>query len=453
MHKLTNRCTMRTMMAALCCMMMSFAACTKEIPDDIDTITVNTAAIYEELGIEDEMSQALADGICTISDTLLIYNQSGQLVMKLGATSSELQPLTLNAEGLADGTYTLVLWQAGTSSEAAWVLSDKENLSTVKLTAPTTPMDFSLSAGCASATVMVKKGVVGADLTPKAIGSVIDMQAEELATASSLSNFSLYDAQPQHYIGIYLNPALGEDGRWITESQSGARSSVCTVERDTPNGKFFTLSHGEDMEFQLWGVWNQQEDSLGVISHKTFGAGEHLVCYYNIDRFYWQPPFMGSPETFYVWKADRDAGHIVTEPYLHWGASIAEVQQHINAKNWWIEGNPDFEYWEEPYHSWHKWYYVAPYLTEQYLYETQDGQNLRYVVCYCWYPDAPAETRDELLLRLGFQSTGETVEFDGYTYDRFLSADGVTEALTQFIPEPGFMNCWETLFRPVNNRK
>ena len=95
---------------------------------------------------------------------------------------------------------------------------------------------------------------------------------------------------------------------------------------------------------------------------------------------------------------------------------------------------------------------MAPYLTEQYLYETQDGQNLSFVLCYCWCPSIPAETRDELLLRLGFQNTGETVEFDGYTYDHFLSADGVTEALTQFIPEPGYHNCWETIFRPLNNQ-
>ena len=452
MNKLTNRCTMRMMMAVLCCMMMSFAACKKENPDELDTITVNTAAIYEELGIEDEMSQALVDSVCTITDTLLIYDQSGQLVMKLGATSNELQPLTLNAEGLADGTYTLVLWQAGNLGEATWLLSDEENLSTVKLTAPATPMDFSLAAGCVSTTVMVKKGIVGANLTPKAIGSVIDMQIDELSPTSSFSTFSLYDVQSQHYIGIYLNPALGVDDRWITEPLNETRNSVCTVEKETPNGKFFTLSHGEDMEFQLWGIRNQHEDSLSMMNHKTFGAGENLVCYLNTSRYYWQPPFLGSTEAFYAWKADRDAGHIVTEPYLNWGASIAEVQQHMNAKNWWTDGNLEIDFWEEPYHSWHKWYFVAPYLTEQYLYETQDGQNLSFVLCYCWCPSIPAETRDELLLRLGFQNTGETVEFDGYTYDHFLSADGVTEALTQFIPEPGYHNCWETIFRPLNNQ-
>ena len=437
------------MMAALCCMMLSFAACTRNNDDNNDAITINTAALYEELGIKSEMSQALSDGTCTITDTVLIYNQSGQLVMKLGAESNTLQPLTFTTEGLSDGTYTVVLWQTGNPGEAAWVLSDEEQLSTANLIAPETPMDFALSAGYASATITVKKGVGGATLTPKAIGSVIEMWDDNLATSSNFLALTLYDGQPQHCIGIHLNPTLGVDDRCINELQNGTRSPMCRIEKEAPSGKFFTLTHGENMELSLWGRKSNKEDSLCVIQHKDLSAGEHLVCYFDISRRTWQPPFLGTPDAFIPWKADRDAGYIVTSPYLHWGCNIADVQQHINAKNWWTDGNEDFEYWEEDFQSWHKWYFVAPYLTEQYLFETQDGQNLRYVLCYCWDNLAPSANRNKMLQRLGFQDTGETVELSGSNYKRFLSADGGTEALTRFF-DGGY---WEILFRPVNNRK
>lgn len=438
------------MMAALCCLMLSFAACTRDNNENSDTITINTAALYEELGIQNEMSQALADGTCTITDTVLIYNQSGQLVKKLGAMSNTLQSLTFKVEGLADGVYTLVLWQAGNPGEAAWALSGEEQLSTANLIAPATPIDFALSAGYASATVTAKKGVVGANLTPKAIGSVIEMQIEKFSLTSFLV-VSLFDFQPQHCTGIHLNPSLGENGRWINETQQETKNAVCRVVKETPSGKFFTLSHGENMEFQLWGKKTNGEDSIGVIKHKTIGSGENLVCYLNLYRRLWQPPFLGSSDAFNAWKADRDAGYVTVDPYLNWGASIAEVQQHINAKNWWTDGNEDFEFWGNPFNGWHKWYFVAPYLTEQYIYETSNGQNLRYVLSYCWDSNVPADARNKMLEHQGFHNTGAIVQFDGTTYERFLSADGVTEALAQTIA--GYGNGWEVIYRPVNSQK
>lgn len=447
MLKLTSRGTLRMMMAALCCLVLSFAACTRENIDTNDAITVNTAALYEELGIKSEMSQALANGTCTVTDTVLIYNQGGQLVMKLGAQSSTLQTLTFKAEGLADGTYTLVLWQAGNPGEAAWTLSGEEQLSTANLIAPATPMNFALSAGYASVTATVKKGVMGAELTPKAIGSVIDVQTEEL----TLPAIILYDMQPQHCIGVHLDPSFGDNGRWINELQNGTMSTVCEVEKDAPNGKFFTLSHGENMKFQISAKKTYSEDSVCVIEHKNLSAGDNWMFYFNYARKYWQPPFLGTHEAFVPWKADRDAGYVACEPYLNWGANFAEVQQHINAKNWWNDGNEQLEFWADPFNGWHKWYHTAPYLTEQYIYETSNGQNLRYVLSYCWDSNVPADARNKMLEHHGFHNIGAIVQFDGITYERFLSADGVTEALAQTIA--GYGNGWEVIYRPVNSQK
>ena len=91
-------------------------------------------------------------------------------------------------------------------------------------------------------------------------------------------------------------------------------------------------------------------------------------------------------------------------PLLQWGCSIADVERHIQGMDWWQDGNDKLEYWEDPFQSWHKWYWVDAEnsVTEQYLFETEDGKNLRYVYCACWNNTVSAENSSfasTLLLR------------------------------------------------------
>jgi hypothetical protein len=136
-------------------------------------------------------------------------------------------------------------------------------------------------------------------------------------------------------------------------------------------------------------------------------------------------------------------------PLLQWGCSIADVEQHIKSKEWWQDGNDKFEYWEDPFQSWHKWYWVDAEnaITEQYLFETEDGQNLRYAFCICWNETVPAQKFINTLIRHGFHPTGVMVEFDGETCERYLSADGETEAL-YYIDEDGYS---QAIYRPLEN--
>lgn len=135
------------------------------------------------------------------------------------------------------------------------------------------------------------------------------------------------------------------------------------------------------------------------------------------------------------------------DPLLEWGCSLADVERHIQSKEWWQDGNSQLEYWEDPFESWHKWYYVdsANMLTEQYLFETEEGQNLRYVICICWNNTVPAEKFVSTLYHQGFHFTGEMVGFDGDIFERYLSADGETEALYNTDAE-GYS---QALYRPM----
>ena len=138
-------------------------------------------------------------------------------------------------------------------------------------------------------------------------------------------------------------------------------------------------------------------------------------------------------------------------PLLQWGCSITDVEQHMQKKEWWQDGNDKLEYWADPYESWHKWYYVDAdnVITEQYLFETENGQNLRYAICVCWNESVPAEKFKNTLLRQGFHPTGVMVEFGGETLERYLSADGKTEALYN-TDEDGYS---QAIYRPYTTYK
>jgi hypothetical protein len=134
-------------------------------------------------------------------------------------------------------------------------------------------------------------------------------------------------------------------------------------------------------------------------------------------------------------------------PLLQWGCSLADVERHIQGKDWWQDGNDQPEYWEDPYQCWHKWYWVdaTNEITEQYLFETEDGRNLRYALSCSWNKNVTADQFASTLKHKGFRATGEMVDFDGDYYKRFLLADGKTEALLA-TDEDG---CSFAVYRPV----
>lgn len=446
----------RTLFLLAILAMATMVSCTKD--DDTqtntnqDAIVVNTAALYDELGIRNEMAQALASDDYVLTDTLLIYDASGSLVRKLGSESHGLEPLTFAAEGLADGSYTVVLWQTAHSAEGerVWRLQDEGQLSTAILGETRAVLGYAFAAGYASTTVSTKGGKLLPTLTPMAVGSIVDMRVDNLDAMPDATALSLWGTNIGYRTGIRLAPAMDEEGRWYTDPDSTLSGRVAQLPVGQTSGKFFTLYHGPSNAFQLWADKGDDEAYVTHLSYVPLPVGQQSVCYFDMGRRSWQPPFFGSPEDFITWKADRDANIPVTDPLLRWGCSIDDVYDHVFSKAWYQSGNYELEYWADPFESWHQWYYVSPSaLTEQYLFETEDGQNLRYVVCICWDATVPAEVCHNLLARQGFRATGNTILFDGANnYNQYLSADGQTEALA-LADSDG----WYITYRPFNNQQ
>ena len=110
------------------------------------------------------------------------------------------------------------------------------------------------------------------------------------------------------------------------------------------------------------------------------------------------------------------------DPYLVFGANYADVQAHMEAKDWYKAGNDSLEYW--PNMGWHRWYWVADSLTEQYIFETQDGQNLVYVETYCYDAKVPFSEGEKYLTDKGYISMSKVTDYKtGETSELFMSKD------------------------------
>ena len=243
-----------------------------------------------------------------------------------------------------------------------------------------------------------------------------------------------------------LDPTLSGEDRYILAEED--YKVIAYIEAAEPSYRHFTLAHDVGDSFYFWTGDSEEEEFAADLINTPMRPGEYYVCYLDLSRRTWQPPFFGTPEAFDAWKADRDAGILVADPVVDWGCNFDKVDQHIKAKQWWRPGNGKFEYWEEEYESWHIWYSVAYQLTEQYLFETEDGKNLRYAMCCTFDASLPVEVANNSLLKQGYVYKGK-IKYPGKTDigDYFISADGKTQAEVYVYEEN---DGWQIEYRPTN---
>ena len=421
---------------------LAFNACsTNDNPSTPSTtsgravITLNTAAMYEEVGMAEIIERNLPTAV-SISDTLLIYDQNGRLVTKIGTVTKSLEPLTLAVDDLPNGTYTLVGWQNGylddgTRVEKKFVLADEEELSTVKVLQLDMIHLCADAVGLASATVTVNGNSIETTITPKLVGSIFDLKSEKSPQEYGFVEIDLY-RMDQVTAGIWLDPARSEEDRWVIQDQYADPYPFAYLDKEDTEYLHYTLEHGDDMILSLvtWTPVNDNFEPNEIVreGHHKLQDGSNVVYYFDVDRISYQPPFFGPKDQLPAWKADRDAGILVNDPCLKWGCNLAEVEAHKQAKQFWAVGNGQLEFWEGT--GWHYWYYVAPHFTEQYIFETEDGQNLIDVMCICHDPNVPLDVFTKSLLLQGYTYLGKLHYPDTEDYDDlFQSADGQTGVL------------------------
>ncbi len=436
---------------ALMCATLIYSACNPDKKTGQVKITINTAALYDEMGITAPMKdRALATQGFTIVDTLLIYDQQGLLVSRQGVETKEIKPVTFEASRLPNGAYTIIVWQSARSEEfgSNWLCSGEDKLATSSIITDSPCMSFQYSLGYAMVTAAVGGGRVEIEMSPKSMGCIIDLRADNLPSEPDNSYLFLENAARTVPCGVRLDPTLNEDDRLILAEKDNL--TIAYVEKSDPSFRHFTLARDIGDPFYFW-FWDGKEESdsffVGDLTDTKMGSGGYYVCYYDLSRRTWQPPFFGSLKDFDAWKADRDAGILVADPLLDWGCNFDKLEQHIKAKQWWRPGNDKFEYWEEGFESWHRWYRVADGLTEQYLFETEDGKNLRYALCCTWDDKTPVEVAKNSLLKQGYVYKGRIL-YPGKSDagDCFLSPDGKTQAEIYLYDD----GAWQIEYQPVN---
>ena len=423
---------MKTMAAVLCCTMTMTVqtACTNEDNPAKPcigkaSITIETKALYDELGMTDVMTQTLAKGSAFVTDTVLIYDQTGALVSKLGTESSNLQPLKFNVDALPNGTYTLVGWQSirGSRGDRCWTTAGEEQLSTLNISTIYQIINETWALGVAKATVTIDGGMIEATVTPKAMGSIIDAQVEGDAEYEDLR---LYVLNEWTY-GCYLDPNRAEEDSWMTKTDNYYAAVIARMRKGTTTDKFFTLCHGDDMSTAMWNMGGNGSKYFVSSDHMKMHAGDYKKYYLNLDRTSYQPPFFGSVDDFAAWKADRDAGILVVDPCVKFGCNIDEVEQHVSKKQWWRKSFDKLRYWDAMA-AWYMDYRIAENFREEYIFKTENGEDLFFI--YCVSPDITVEMANNTLLKQGYVYNGK-IKFPEYDVrDLFFSADGQIEVQT-----------------------
>ena len=431
----TSRIILWTMAAVLSVVLPLFAtSCTTEDNPVKPTegkalITVNTVALYDKLGLTEEMSESLKEG-WVIVDTVLVYDEAGHLVTKLGAGTTTLNPLTIDASGLSNGTYTLVAFQIATfDGISVWKLDGEELLSSVNVTALRRQLNCEEALGYASATVTVDGGTLEATVSPRPLCSVLQVWMENFDESISFKEITVETERPLYVNGCYLDPSLSDVERRIKSEVFGYEIIACFA----PGERFhkgITLSVGENTEYIFWG--RRLDGSYAYLGSnwKHLTAGENYIYYMDWKRYDSQPSFLGTLDDFAAWKAERDAGILDFYPCLNWGCNVDEVRQYVQSKQWWKQKEPGLEY-DESNNLWGEKWDIASSTTEGYRFTTEDGENLMYVYIVCYDSNLTMEAVKNSLILQGYDYAGKIV-FPGFDpIDTFFSADGKSEVFLQ----------------------
>lgn len=419
-------------------------SCEKDTTDDAETasltVSFNTGSLYEELGIHDLVAGVVAPGGgYSIIDSVLVYDQNGRLVGKTGVESSSLERKELPLEEIPEGSYTLILWQSVCRADGvrAWKTGEEETLSTLQITSDGASFGYQWALGVALASVTYGGQSMKVEMKPVSVGSIIDVTIDNYTEDSGYKDMAMVGGH--HISGIYLDP-FRQESRWVKSEYLGVLFRL--YPENQGHSKFFTLFQGTDLNLTIRGDKNDGFDDVGSCPHKTLTPGENYTVYFDMARSTWQPAFFGSAGDFAVWKADRDAGLLVFDPLIDWGCSLAEVAEHVYSKAWWKEqGQMTLSG-----SRWYKVYWVSDTLYEIYAFETEDGQNMNYVICHCDEPAVPIEQAQAMVLHQGYVNAGKIQFPDKDPYDLYFSEDKVTEV---FI-KPYEDGSWRIIYQPTD---
>ena len=434
-------------------------------------IEVNPATMFNTFGngMTEKMiefySQSGGTAFCGVM--ALIYDEGGKLVAQLADRNDNLGPITLRAEGVPKGTYTLVLMQTTIDEKGdskVWAIEDAETLADLKVVKRdyAAPVNYTDAVGLAIKKVTVKDDKVSAEINPQAAGSIVSVKANDVMGYSN-QYMDVVLTTPKAPVGLYLGATASKVTlvRYIYDPEEPDSCVVGYLEGGSFEGDhndikwgnlegcFFTLLMGKDVEVSLWDravadgdignylIYDAKIDLEPAVPVMVFSEAASM----SLD---WK--YTGPLAGFADWDASR-SHTLQLKPCMQWGASSSEVRQYIEERGIPYMSEQDYTYdYEDGTKSWNKVFKLTNTINETYEFETEQGENLigAYVGGWVSDQDIISKIRDALE-RQGFVfvEKGQSDWNEWYVYD---SPDGTYKAYLYdytigqwelgFVPKP-----------------
>ena len=408
-------------------------------------IVVNTAPMYEQLGIVDEIADCFDKGdmVCA---TVLLYDDRGQLVATLRDSADDLLPITIENENIPNGSYTLLVLNHRNQSEGnAWMLVDEDRLATARI-----ETEFGLRAswalGIAVESIKVTDGSICTEVTPQPVGSVVELRVDNLTGEQNIVYMSLNTETPAVQ-GYRLNPSLDEEDRLCVGADK--YTDILHLQKQlnevvvAQSIKYFTLNCGDNVSVNLFcrqkGLTELRQMAKGKMN---LHPGSTAIFYYDFNPKMLFRQYVGSSAAFDAWLDRRNSNPYELNALVKWGAPHDDMKAHMASRGVYWDGNLCLEQWKG--RGWHKWYYLANDFHEGFIFENRYGRQLK--VSRFLYEGAGVSLQqvEEALMAQGYVLHGQTGK--QIVFNLFLSADGRTEVFT-WPEEPQGWNVW---FQPYD---
>ena len=411
---------------------LALAACGKDPVPNETAFTIDTDAMYEELGITQDVKARLASGNYVLMDSLLVYDVQGSLVSRQGIESKQLGPVPVTVPELDNGTYSFVVFQTCRESggKPGWDTFNAHQLSSLLIKQTENGMDYIGALGTACETVTVKDGIMQFSFAPQAAGCILEGRLDGYTRQNYFPGLGqdlpkIKLSGKRMLIGLY--PGRQDDSRWVFSSLS--QETIGYLGEENPQRKFFVLANDNLMTVSLQATnflnYTYYEDSV------TPTRGGTYVCYYEFASNSFCNSYLGAAKDLDNFLAEKAMKFCALDPYLEWGTPYSSAEE-INA---YVASRPYFPCGPGLSGSYRTLgglvgkalkYELMPGLEEYYYFDSED---LLIEVEYEYDGTVPIRQVKSGLQALGYQYLGWFPLYDYSVVSVHLSPSGKTQCM------------------------
>lgn len=334
-------------------MLLAFAsACTND-PIEIETkgnlhsltVNVNTQSLYDEFEITSGIREIMRDQDFAIGIHSFLYDSNGNLVDEKASHQFTFNNTAVNFNGLLEGSYTVLTVETmvdpdNNNESPDWSFKDTEKLSTIQISQDDPEVYYPFVIGVSTQKVNVNANDVSLAVTPKAIGSLVDLYFLNFDKSTHTQvGFATNDI-----ISSYrLDPDLSRNDRYNSDiTKSGYINVRCNKDIDSDNigvtryllessiQYIYCFVKAENEGSGTWTNYTSNKGTAVLEDGKTYSGGFYYVDGNSAPKIYF-----GDDSGFRDWylqvsSSDTESSLIPSSVSMNWGSSVTNVQSAMN---------------------------------------------------------------------------------------------------------------------------